>query len=290
VTDHRTSGARIKQCVAPFALGADFSHEKGDIAIVPGFFISYRNGWTFDDFCRMVSEIGIKGVDLIAPQYWPTLKKYGLLPTMPGLGTAGTPMDGIAAKENHAKYECSTRAMLKQCSEYGAPNMVAMTGPPQGMSYEEAADNTVDFLNTVKSQAEDQSVTICLEILNAVDHPDYVFDHANWGFDVVKRVDSPRVKVLYDIYHSQIQDGDIVRTIRNNIDLIGHIHTAGNPGRRQIDSEQELNYPFIAREIAKLRFTGYVGHEYMPQPDTHALEDLKKAYEIFDLAIDGSLS
>jgi hydroxypyruvate isomerase len=204
---------------------------------------------------------------------------------MPGLGSAGTPMDGVAAKGNHAKYESTTRAILKQCSEYGAPNILAMTGPPLGITYAEAADNTVEFMNKVKSQAEDGNVTICMEILNAIDHPNYAFDHAEWGFDVCRRVNSPRVKVLYDIYHSQIQDGDIVRTIRENIDWIGHIHTAGNPGRRQLDDEQELNYPFIAREIAKLKFTGYVGHEYMPQPDTHALEDLKKAYDTFDLAI-----
>jgi len=276
---------KIKQCIAPFTLGAQFSHEGGDVAIVPGFFISFNNGWKLDDICRMAAEIGIQGIDLIAPQYWPTLKKYGLMPTMPGLGSGGTPMEGIAEKENQGRYETSVRAMLKQCSEYGAPNMVAMPGPPKGMTYDEAADNTVAFLDRVKSQAEDQNVTICMEILNAVDHPDYVFDHAKWGFDVCKRVNSPRVKVLYDIYHSQIQDGDIVRTIRNNIEWIGHIHTAGNPGRNQILENQELNYPFIAREIAKLKFTGFVGHEYMPTPDVDPVECLRKAYEIFDLSI-----
>ena len=141
-----------------------------------------------------------------------------------------------------------------------------MVGPRSELSMEECADNAVAFLNRVKGQAEDLGVTICLENLNSkVDHKGYMFDRTPWGFEIVKRVDSPRVKVLFDVYHAQVQEGDVTRTLRENIDWIGHIHFAGNPGRCQIDEEQELNYPFIAREIARLGYTGYVGLEYMPK-------------------------
>ena len=280
-----SSSPHLKQSIAPFVFGVGFSHTEGEVEIAPGLLINFNGGLTFDDACRLAAETGFQGMDLIGPRYWPTLKKYGLTPTMACLGSAGTPNEGIASKAMHAKLEASTREALAQCAAQHVPNIVVMTGPPAGMTPQEGADNTVDFLNRVKSQAEDANVTLCMEILNAIDHPGYMFDHAQWGFDVVKRVNSPRVKVLYDIYHSQVQDGDIVRTMRENIDWIGHIHTAGNPGRKQLDDEQELNYPFIARQIAALKFTGYVGHEYLPTRDADPIEHLKKAYAMFDLSI-----
>jgi len=133
----------------------------------------------------------------------------------------------------------------------------------------------------VKSHAEDKQVTICLEYLNSkVNHKDYMFDHIAWGVDVMKRVNSPRVKILYDIYHAQIMDGDIVRNIRDHFQWIGHFHTGGNPGRHEIDDTQELNYRFIMKAIADLGFIGFVTHEYSPTQGNDPIKELVKAIEI----------
>ncbi len=148
----------------------------------------------------------------------------------------------------------------------------------------EGADNCVLFLNKVKAHAEDKGVTICMELLNSkVNHKDYMCDHTAWGVEVMKRVNSPRVKLLYDIYHLQIMEGDIVRTIRDNIQYLAHFHTGGVPGRHEIDGTQELNYHFVAQAIADLGFAGYVAHEYSPAPGRDGLKSLEQAMEIFDV-------
>jgi hydroxypyruvate isomerase len=146
----------------------------------------------------------------------------------------------------------------------------------------EGADNCVLWLNKLKAHAEDKGITICMEYLNSkVNHKDYMFDHIAWGVDVMKRVNSPRVKILYDIYHAQIMDGDIVRNIRDHFQWIGHFHTGGNPGRHEIDDTQELNYRFVAQAIAELGYTGYIGHEYSPAQGRDYVASLKQAMEIF---------
>jgi len=139
-------------------------------------------------------------------------------------------------------------------------------------------------LRRIKAHAEDKQVTICMEYLNSkVNHKDYMFDHIAWGVDVMKRVNSPRVKILYDIYHAQIMDGDIVRNIRDHFQWIGHFHTGGNPGRHEIDDTNELNYRFIMQAIADLGFTGFVSHEYSPSPGHDPIATLEKAIEICDV-------
>jgi hydroxypyruvate isomerase len=149
------------------------------------------------------------------------------------------------------------------------------------MADDQGADNCVAFLNRVKAQAEDKGVTICMELLNSkVNHKDYMCDHAAWGVGVMKRVNSPRVKLLYDIYHMQIMDGDICRTITENLQWIAHFHTGGVPGRHEIDDTQGLNYRFVAKTIADLGYTGYVAHEYSPAPGHDPKESLKQAIEI----------
>jgi hydroxypyruvate isomerase len=142
----------------------------------------------------------------------------------------------------------------------------------------EGADHTVAFLNRVKGMAEDKGVTICLELLNGKDHKDYMCDRTAWGVEVCRRVNSPRVKLLYDIYHMQRMEGEIIRTVRENIGWIGHFHTAGVPGRHEIDDSQELNYKAIARAIAELGFTGFVTHEFVPVGDP--VKSLEQAYAI----------
>jgi hydroxypyruvate isomerase len=235
----------------------------------------------FEDICREAARLGLKGLDLIGPNDWPTLKKFGLLSTMaPAAGHSLT--NGINTKENHAKAEAGVREAIDKAAAFGCPNVIVLSGNRRGMSDEEGMGNCVTFLNAIKAQAEDKGVTICMELLNSkVDHKDYQNDHTVWGVEVCKRVNSPRVKLLYDIYHMQIMEGDIIRTLRDNIQYIGHFHTAGNPGRHEIDSSQELNYRAIAQAIVETGYTGYLAHEYGPLRDP--LKSIAEAIEICDV-------
>jgi hydroxypyruvate isomerase len=244
----------------------------------------FGRGMSFEDTCREASRLGIKGYDLIGPSDWPMLKKYGLLPTMYPPGPGGTIPEALNRKANHEGLEPKMHAAIDEAAGYGAPNIITFSGNRKTTPDAEGADNCVAFLNRVKAHAEDKGVTICMEYLNSkVNHKDYMFDHYYWGVDVMKRVNSPRVKILFDIYHAQIMDGDIVRNIRDNFQWIGHFHTGGNPGRHEIDDTQELNYRFVAKAIADLGYTGYVAHEYSPAQGHDPLASLKTAIEIFDV-------
>ena len=239
---------------------------------------------SFEDTCREAARLGCKGYDLIGPPDWPMLKKYGLIPTMYPQGPGGTIPDALNRKENHDRLEKAMHDALDDCAANGVPSLITFSGNRRGMPDEEGADNCVAFLNRVKAHAEDKGVTIAMELLNSkVNHKDYMCDHTAWGVGVMKRVNSPRVKLLYDIYHLQIMEGDIVRTIRENIQWIDHFHTGGNPGRHEIDGTQELNYHFVAQAIADLGFTGYVAHEYSPAPGRDPITSLNQALEIFDV-------
>jgi hydroxypyruvate isomerase len=192
----------------------------------------------------------------------------------------GTIPDGINVKENHERLEKSIREVIDLAADAGCPNVITLSGNRRGMPDEQGAENSVIFLNKVKGYAEDKNVTICLELLNSkVDHKDYMCDHTVWGVGVMKQVNSPRVKLLYDIYHMQIMEGDIVRTIRNNFQYLGHFHTGGNPGRHEIDQTQELNYHVVAQALADLGYTGVISHEYTPVRDP--LTSLAQAIDIF---------
>jgi hydroxypyruvate isomerase len=241
----------------------------------------FGRGVPLEERCKIASKLGIVGHDLVGPKDWPTLKKYGLLSTMAS-GTGSTIRDGINRTENHDRIEKMTRELIDQAAEFGAPNIILLSGERKGMSDQQGLENSVAFLNKVKRQAEDKRVTLCVELLNSkVDHPDYMCDRTAWGVDMCKRVDSPRVKLLYDIYHMQIMEGDVIRTIRQNIQYIGHFHTAGNPGRHEMDDTQEMNYRGIARAIADLGFTGYIAHEYSPTREP--LKSLEETLAIFDV-------
>jgi hydroxypyruvate isomerase len=254
---------RLKQCVTQGVFGRDMS---------------------FEDTCRQAARLGCKGYDLVKPADWPILKKYGLIPTMYPLGPGGTISDALNRKENHAALEKSLHAAIDESAANDVPNVITFSGNRRGMADAEGADNCVAFLNRVKAHAEDKGVTICMEYLNSkVNHKDYMFDHIAWGVDVMQRVDSPRVKILYDIYHAQIMDGDIVRNIRDHYEWIGHFHTGGNPGRHELDGTQELNYRFIAESIAALGFGGYLAHEYTPSPGRDPIASLTQAMDICDV-------
>jgi hydroxypyruvate isomerase len=249
----------------------------------------FARGMSMEDCCREAARAGIKGFDLIGPQDWPTLKKYGLTPSMYPPGPGGTIPNALNRKENHERLEASMHAALDESAANSVPNVITFSGNRKGMDGvvmddREGADNCVAFLNKIKAHAEDKSITVCMEYLNSkVNHKDYMFDHIAWGVDVMKRVNSPRVKILFDIYHAQIMDGDIVRNIRDNFQWIGHFHTGGNPGRHDIDESQELNYRFIAQAIADLSYTGFISHEYSPAQGHDPIATLNKAIEICDV-------
>lgn len=239
----------------------------------------YRN-IPLEELAKFGSEIGLKGIDLIGPADWPAVKKYGLVPTM--TSGAGTIADACNRKDLHDKLEKEFQANIPRAAQNGVPNVITFSGNRRGMSDGEGLENTVAILNRAKGIAEQHGVTICLELLNSkVDHKDYMFDHTAWGVEVVKRVNSPRVKILYDIYHAQIMEGDIIRTIRQNIQHIAHFHTGGNPGRNELDDTQELNWRTIALAIADLGFQGYLAHEFVPKRDP--LKSLREAVMLCDV-------
>ena len=242
------------------------------------------NSMSLDDMCREAARLGIQGFDLIEPRDWPTLKKYGIASSMYPLGPGGTIPEALNRTENHAKLDASLRAAIDESAAANVPNVITFSGNRRGQDDRVGADNCVAFLNNIKAHAEDKGVTICMELLNSkVNHRDYQFDHMSWGVDVMKRVNSPRVKILYDIYHAQIMDGDVVRAIRDNIQWIAHFHTGGNPGRNDIDETQELNYDFIMKAIADLNFRGFVTHEYTPAQGHDPIQTLDKAIRICDV-------
>ncbi|MEO8028734.1 MAG: TIM barrel protein [Bryobacteraceae bacterium] len=242
----------------------------------------FARGMPFDERCRQAARLGAVGFDLIGPKDWPTLKKYGLIPTMYPPGPGGTIPEALNRTEHHDAIEKGMHAAIDEAAAFGCPSIITFSGNRKGMADAEGLDNCVAGLNRIKAHAEDKGINICIEFLNSkVNHKDYMFDHAVWGIELIKRVNSPRVKILYDIYHAQIMDGDIVRTIRENIQYIGHFHTGGNPGRNEIDDTQELNYRFVAQAIFDLGYKGYVAHEYGPKRDP--LTSLDQAMRIFDV-------
>src|SRR3954467_10305346 len=244
----------------------------------------FGRGATLEDSCREAARLGIKGFDLIGPDDWPTLKKFGLVPSMYPGGPGGTIPVALNRKENHERLLGLMHPAIDRAAANGVPNIICFSGNRNGMADAEGADTSVTFLDAVKAHAEEKQVTICMEYLNSkVNHKDYMFDHIAWGVDVMKRVNSPRVKILYDIYHAQIMDGDIVRNIRDHFQWIGHFHTGGNPGRHEIDDTQELNYRFVMQAIADLGFTGFVSHEYSPSQGHDPIKELEKAMAICDV-------
>jgi hydroxypyruvate isomerase len=230
-----------------------------------------------DDLCRAAADMGITGMDLVAPDDWPVLRKYGITPAM--VQGAGTFNDGWNNKANHEKLEEQARTSIARAADAKVPNVITLFGARRGMSDQEGIDNCITGLNRVKKFAEDHGVTLCIELLNSkVDHKDYQGDHTSFGVAVVKAVDSPRVKLLYDAYHMQIMEGDLIRTIRDNIQHIAHFHVAGVPGRHEIDDTQEVQWRAVAKAIADLNFPGYIAHEFVPTRDP--LTSLKQAVDL----------
>jgi hydroxypyruvate isomerase len=241
---------------------------------------------SFEERCKILARIGFKGVDLPTAQQVPILTQNGLTPAlMTGTGTSF--QNGLIRKEIHDQIEAATHTGIDMCVSVGCPTLIALPGERRGMSREEGADNAVAILNRVKGYAEQKGINFCMEITNskvaADQRTDQVFDHVAWGLDVCKRVKSPRVKILFDIYHVQIADGDVTRTLRDNIDYICHFHTAGVPGRLEIDDKQELNYRFIANAIADTGYTGFIAHEWRPTMGSDPVKGLERCFEIMNV-------
>lgn len=230
-----------------------------------------------DKLIAEAKRIGYAGVEMCPQELWPKVVDAGLrIVTMGGHQSL---TDGLNRRENHDRIEKEINQNLEIALKWNIPSLIVFSGNRGGISDEEGLTNTVDGLRRVAKAAEQAGVTLVLELLNSkVDHPDYQCDHTAWGVEVCRRVDSPRVKLLYDIYHMQIMEGDIIRTIKNHVEHIGHFHTAGNPGRHEIDDSQELYYPAIMRAIAETNYEGYVGQEFTPTRDAAA--SLEQAYRI----------
>ena len=235
----------------------------------------------FEDFCRSVAEMGLKGIDLLEMKDWQTVKQFGLVCSMGYVG-AGTIPDGLNVKANHDSIVRGLEKGIPLAAKAGVPNVITFFGNRRRISDAEAVENCVIGLNRVKRVAEDHGVTICVELLNSkVDHKDYQGDRTSFGVQVAKAVDSPRVKLLYDIYHMQIMEGDIIRTIDENHRWIGHYHTGGIPGRHEIDNSQELNYSAVCSAIVATGYRGFVAHEFIPTKDP--LTSLREAARLCDV-------
>jgi hydroxypyruvate isomerase len=233
------------------------------------------------DFARACADMGLSGIDLLQENEWAAVREHGLICTM-GYGGGGSIPDGLNVKANHDQIVRNFEQSIPKAEAQKVPNLITFFGNRRGMPDEEAIANSVEGLNRIKKVAEDHGVTLCVELLNSkVNHKDYQGDHTAFGVQVVKAVNSPRVKLLYDIYHMQIMEGDVIRTIRDNLSSIAHFHTGGVPGRHEIDDTQELNYAAVCRAIVDSGFTGYLAHEFSPTRDP--LTSLREAVKLCDV-------
>jgi hydroxypyruvate isomerase len=233
------------------------------------------------DFCRAVADMGLTGVDLLEEDEWPVARQAGLVCSM-GYAGGGSIKDGLNVKANHDAIVRNFERTIPRAASLQVPNVITFFGNKRGMSDEEAIGNCVAGLNRVKKIGEDHGVTICVELLNSkVNHADYQGDRTAFGVAIVKAVDSPRVKLLYDIYHMQIMEGDLVHTIRDQHQYIGHYHTGGVPGRHELDDTQEVNWPAVCRAIVDTGFRGFLAHEFVPTRDP--LTSLREAVMLCDV-------
>lgn len=212
---------------------------------------------------RAAAEIGYQAFDLVPPEFWQLVRDHGL--TIAATSGHQSLTDGLNRLADRPRVERELRASIEQAVKWRIPNLICFSGNRDGLDDATGAEITAETLRRVAKTAEDAGVTLILELLNSkVDHPDYQCDHTDWGVQVCQMVDSPRVRLLYDIYHMQVMEGDVIRTIQARYPYIAHYHTAGNPGRHEIDASQELNYPSIMHAIAETGFDGYVAQEFIP--------------------------
>ncbi|NCI48449.1 TIM barrel protein [Sediminibacterium roseum] len=240
------------------------------------------SSFTLDELCAAVKEMGLVGIDLVPPKDWPTLKKYGLVSTMCN-GAEISLTKGWNDKQYHEQLIKNYTEHIDLVAAAGFKNLFCASGNRGTIDDETGLKNCVDGLKQVIGHAEKKGVVLTMELLNSkIDHKDYMCDRTPWGVELCKRIGSPNFKLLYDIYHMQIDEGDVIRTIRDYNVYFGHYHTAGVPGRHEIDETQELYYPAIMNEIKKTGFTGYVAQEFIPAA-ADKLGSLRKAVMICDV-------
>ncbi len=254
--------------------------------------------WGIEKTCEVAKSLGCLSVEVVPPTDWPVLKKHGLTCALAPNGMPGMPfIRGFNNPKYHEEVIARTKAMIDTCAEAGVPAVIAFTGykwrdaddPKSGaISSEEGAENCVTGFKKIVGHAEKNGVTICLEHLNTRDdthpmkgHPGYQGDDVDYMAKIIRKVGSPRLKLLFDIYHVQIMHGDVIRRIEQTKDIIGHVHTAGNPGRGELDDHQEINYPPIMRKLIDIGYAGYVGQEFIPTRDP--LAGLREAVKLCDV-------
>lgn len=262
-------------------------------------FMDRAEFWSLDELCQAAVELGVSGIELVGPDEWPTMKKYDLVCGMSPNGMPGLPfVKGLNNMRYQEEVIATTKRRIEECAEAGVPNVIAFTGykyldvdhPDLGeVPLDEGAENTVNGLKELALHAEKHGVNVCLEHLNTrvpdphlFGTPGYQGDDVDYCADIVRKVASPRVKLLFDIYHVQIMNGDVISRIHEyGTDIIGHIHTAGVPGRCELDETQELNYPAIMRALLEIGYDGYVGQEFVPT--RNPMEGLREAVALCDV-------
>ncbi len=236
---------------------------------------------SLDDLCRACQQIGIQSVELVRETDWPTLKKYNLTCAMTSAGLGIE--KGFNRREYHDQLVADLERLVPLAAAAQMPSIICMSGNRQGMGDDEGMKNCEAGVKRIVRLCEQHRVNLVMELLNSkVDHPDYMCDHTRWGVELCRRVGSERFKLLYDIYHMQIMEGDLIRTIRENAEHIGHYHTGGNPGRNEIDERQEINYPAVMRAIVATGYQGFVGQEFVPA-DPDPLASLEKCIRLCDV-------
>lgn len=240
------------------------------------------NSMSVEELCLAAKKIGLKGIDLVGPKDWPVLQKYGLQSTMCN-GAEISLVAGWNDKKYRANLIKNYIEMIPLVAKAGYKNLICFSGNRNGMDDETGLKNSVEGLQQIMSLAEKNKVTLVMELLNSkINHKDYQCDKTPWGVELVKRLGSENFKLLYDIYHMQIDEGDVIRTITDNHQFIAHYHTAGVPGRHEIDETQELNYPAIMKAILATGFKGYVAQEFIPL-NADKIGSLNTAVQICDV-------
>ena len=234
-----------------------------------------------DELIRAVAAMGYAGIELANEALWPAIADAGLaIVSHRGHGTIES---GLNRAENHDRIEAEILSNLQLAQRWDIPLLICFSGSRAELTDDAGVENTALGLSRVAGAAENAGVTLVLELLNSkIDHPDYQCDHTTWGLKVIERVASPRVRLLYDVYHMQVMEGDLIRTIQSHHDAFGHYHVAGNPGRHEPDRSQEISYPAIYQAIAATGFEGYVGMEYLPRGSL--AESLRAALDDFRAA------
>jgi hydroxypyruvate isomerase len=240
---------------------------------------------TIEELCQAVKSIGFSAIDLVGPKDWPVLKRYGIDSSMCN-GAEINLVDGWIHPQFHDELVERYTQHIDLVANAGYTNLVCFSGNARGMTKETGHKNAVKALQRILPHAEKKGVVLQMELFNSkIDHPDYMADTSEWGVALCQELDSPNFKLLYDIYHMQVNEGDIIRTIKNHHQFFGHYHTAGVPGRNEIDDSQELYYPAIAKAIRETGFSGFLAQEFIPTADNRAgkIESLRNAIQICDV-------